>query len=419
MADDPIKSIYSDEKQNLFLENDTIAQIYQAENAYNLDRSTPLSALKQMMREHYTPNTLMDNKTALAVVYRVEDQIPSFFEAIDGYDPSSKVQLLRIRVLSDPRNFWLPAAKNQDDPVISLHPMVRCDPDQVKDISVGDLVKVEFNNNKSQFSTVADVGSVLKVIKRIQRPFNEPEINKKQTRLPALVPLPLTNNTSTPKKPMKTSSKGIDFLAAVEAFIPHPYKDSSGIWTVGVGSVIDKTFGTVANRRRRLYEKYVIQNLGNARLGKQLANDDKKALAYYRRTKTPLITRAQADEIKRLDLKKFEKIVNNKFPNTPLKQNQFDALVSFAYNSGGIWNRLANPIKRDPNNKEAVKKAFTDPRNTTSKNPRTGVRKKLKGLANRRAKEARLFNQGIYKNIKVKYTFNGVVYYGNRPYRGA
>ena len=193
VADDPIKSIYSDEKQNLFLENDTIAQIYQAENAYNLDRSTPLSALKQMMREHYTPNTLMDNKTALAVVYRVEDQIPSFFEAIDGYDPSSKVQLLRIRVLSDPRNFWLPAAKNQDDPVISLHPMVRCDPDQVKDIAVGDMVKVEFNNNKSQFSTIADVGSVLKVVKRIQRPFDEPEINKKQTLLPALIPLPITD----------------------------------------------------------------------------------------------------------------------------------------------------------------------------------------------------------------------------------
>jgi len=64
-------SIYSDEKQSQFLEGDTLALPIEAENAYSLDRSTPLSALKQMMREHYSPNTLLDNSVASAIVLAV------------------------------------------------------------------------------------------------------------------------------------------------------------------------------------------------------------------------------------------------------------------------------------------------------------------------------------------------------------
>jgi GH24 family phage-related lysozyme (muramidase) len=418
MPKTPKDSIYSDEKQSIFLRDETLASSYLAEKAYDLDRSSPLGALKNMLREYYSPNTLLDNKIATAVVLRIEPNYPTYIEAARQTSDQIPTEMVRIRVLSDPRNFWIPEPKTGDDPVISLHPIVRNNTSEFSGLKAGDIVEVEFFNNKSQFSNFIDVGQVKNIVSRTEVPTVVQPLAPPQIELPPVLPapkvIPKIEKKPTPNKPMKTSSKGIEFLAGVEGFVPHPYQDSSGIWTVGVGSVIDRKYGTVANRRRKRYEKYVIQNLGNARLGKQLANDDKKALAYYRKTKKPLITRAQADEIKRIDLKQFEKIVNNKFPNTPLKQNQFDALVSFAYNSGSIWNRLANPIKKDPSNKESVRKAFTDPRNTTSRNPRTGKRIKLRGLAKRRAKEARLFNEGEYRNIKVRYSFGGKNYFGDK-----
>ena len=98
-------SIYSDEKQSQFLEGDTLALSVEAENAYSLDRSTPLSALKQMMREHYSPNTLLDKSVVSAIVLAVDVQTPSYFETIEGYIHSEKVEMLRIRVLSNPRNY--------------------------------------------------------------------------------------------------------------------------------------------------------------------------------------------------------------------------------------------------------------------------------------------------------------------------
>ncbi len=45
------------------------------------------------------------------------------------------------------------------------------------------------------------------------------------------------------------------------------------------------------------------------------------------------ITQQQAEEYLKRDLKKFENVVDSCY--LPLNQNQFDALVSFAYNCGG------------------------------------------------------------------------------------
>ena len=180
-------SIYSDEIQSQFLEDDVLALQSQAPNTFSLDRSTPMGTLKQMMREYYSPNTLLDNTTATAMVLSVEPGVPSFLETIEGYSASDKVQLLRIRVLSDPRNYWLPVPKAQDDPVISLYPIVK-KPHALETIQIGDIVKVDFYNNKSQFSSITDVGEVMHVVAKSGRPFDTPLIEREVTRLPAQIP---------------------------------------------------------------------------------------------------------------------------------------------------------------------------------------------------------------------------------------
>jgi len=399
-------SIYSDEIQSKFLEADTLSLSIEAENAYSLDRSTPLSALKQMMREHYSPNTLLDNSVASAIVLAVDVETPSFFETIEGYVPSEKVEMLRIRVLSDPRNYWLPAPKAEEDPVVSLHPLVR-KPSTLKNINVGDIIKVNFYNNKSQFSSITDIGEVMSVVSRVQRPYDRPALVAIPTVLPALVPLTNTNNTSTPTKPMKMSAKGVDMLKGFEGFRAFPYKDSAGFWTVGYGSLID-TRKSGTSSRRILFEKYVKENLGAAAVTKYAKNSRNSntlyvaAKAQYLRTKTPFITAAQANQMKLVDNKKFEKIVNNTFKDVPLTQQQFDALVIWAYNLGGFGRApsLVRAVKNSRTNKETIKKAF-------ALYNRSGGRVD-KGLVMRRAKEARLFNDGEYNyNKKIAYKYNG------------
>jgi hypothetical protein len=202
------ESIYSDEKQSKFLEADTLAFPIEAENAYSLDRSTPLSALKHMMREYYSPNTLLDNSVASAIVLAVDVQAPSFYETVEGYVPSDKTEMLRIRVLSDPRNYWLPVPKSEDDPGISLHPLVR-KPSAFKNICVGDIIKVNFYNNKSQFSSITDIGEVTSVISRVERPFDSPYWKMpKGTQLPALVPLDAIPTPPPPEIDLKDTSAG-------------------------------------------------------------------------------------------------------------------------------------------------------------------------------------------------------------------
>lgn len=95
-----------------------------------------------------------------------------------------------------------------------------------------------------------------------------------------------------------------------------------------------------------------------------------------------VITQAQAEVYFRIDLEKFEKRVekyNNKYHWT---QNEFDALVSFAYNTGSINQLTANGTRT----KDVIAKKI--PEYCTSKG------KVIKGLQNRRAKELAMFLGG-------------------------
>ena len=109
-------------------------------------------------------------------------------------------------------------------------------------------------------------------------------------------------------------------------------------------------------------------------------------------TKGMRITQSQADAYLVRDLTKFEARVNKYQSVYNFNQNQFDALVSFAYNVGSI-DGLTNNGKRTI---AQISEKFT------AYNKSGG--KVLTGLTKRRNAERKLFN------TKVEYTFNGVDY---------
>lgn len=114
---------------------------------------------------------------------------------------------------------------------------------------------------------------------------------------------------------MKTSQIGIDLIKYFEGLHDgdmsiiglQPKMDPIGIWTEGYG--------------RAMRDK-------NGKFIKGIAN---KKLAYSRIT---IHTEAQAEKALVEDLKRFEKIVIRKL-GVAILQNQFDAIVSHTYNTGG------------------------------------------------------------------------------------
>ena len=96
---------------------------------------------------------------------------------------------------------------------------------------------------------------------------------------------------------MKINEAGLSLIKSFEGCKLQAYQDAVGVWTIGWG------------------------HTGGVKAGQK-------------------ITQAQADEYLRKDLEKFEKAVD-KISNGNLNENQFSALVSFAYNCGtGNLNKL-------------------------------------------------------------------------------
>lgn len=89
---------------------------------------------------------------------------------------------------------------------------------------------------------------------------------------------------------MQLSEKGKTLIKKYEGLKLSAYKCPAGVWTIGYGH----TAGVYAGQK---------------------------------------ITQKQADEIFDKDIKQFEDAVNS-LVKVPLKQGQFDALVSFVYNVG-------------------------------------------------------------------------------------
>jgi len=146
---------------------------------------------------------------------------------------------------------------------------------------------------------------------------------------------------------MKLDSKGYDLIKEFEGFSDRPYKCSAGIPTIGYGNTFYPD-------------------------GKRVSMLDKQ------------ITEEYADEI-------FKNVVDNfafkvsKLIKSKVTQNQFNALVSFAYNVG-IGNleksTLLKLVNINPNDAMIAKQFLRW-------NKAKG--KELKGLTNRRIKESALY----------------------------
>lgn len=148
---------------------------------------------------------------------------------------------------------------------------------------------------------------------------------------------------------MKTSREGLIEIASHEGIVLSPYRDSVGVWTVGIGHTSSAGSPSPASNRREF-------------------------------------SIAEIMEIFAKDIARFENRVNKAF-TVVLRQHEFDAAVSFDFNTGGIhkasWVRHINA-----NNRDAAKKAFMNWR-------------KPKEIIPRRQKERDLF-------FSHRYAANGV-----------
>jgi len=96
---------------------------------------------------------------------------------------------------------------------------------------------------------------------------------------------------------VNVSKAGIALIKHFEGVRSRPYKCAAGLWTIGIGHLIGD--------------------------GKQLPDS-------YNKT----FTEREIDELLKSDLKRFELGVSKMLPNVPLRQCEFDCLVSFAFNLG-------------------------------------------------------------------------------------
>ena len=106
---------------------------------------------------------------------------------------------------------------------------------------------------------------------------------------------------------MDVSKIGLDMIAKREGRRLKAYKDSVGVWTIGIGHT--------------------------------------SAAGPPKVTPGLTITSAECDEIFARDIVQYANAVN-KAVKVKLKQNEFDALVSFAYNVGSAGMARSTAIKR-------------------------------------------------------------------------
>ncbi len=146
---------------------------------------------------------------------------------------------------------------------------------------------------------------------------------------------------------MKISQRGLDLIKKYEGFRAKPYLCPAGVPTIGYGATYYPN-------------------------GKRVKMSDN------------MITERQAEQMLCLQLSKYESAVS-RYIRANINQNQFDALVSFAYNLGiGSLQRstLLKRVNKNPNNPK-IKREF-------KKWVYAGGRK-LKGLIKRRKDEAVLY----------------------------
>lgn len=145
---------------------------------------------------------------------------------------------------------------------------------------------------------------------------------------------------------MKTAKRGIDLIKEFEGFRAKPYRDAVGIPTIGYGNTY--------------YEDGRAVKLTDA-----------------------VISTARGEELLKSVLTRYEAAVN-RYVQVPINQNQFDALVSFAYNVGNENLRKSTLMKL------LNARKYSLAAEQFSRWNRAGG-KVLPGLVRRRAREKALF----------------------------
>jgi len=151
---------------------------------------------------------------------------------------------------------------------------------------------------------------------------------------------------------MRTGKAGIDLIVKFEGLKLRPYKCPAGLWTVGFGTLIGD--------------------------GKSLPPEWNRTFSYD-----------ECVDLLKKELRGKERGVL-RLVRWPLTQNEFDALVSFAYNLGlGCLQRSTIRQKLNRGDKEGAVQSLLK----YNKARVNGVLKELRGLTRRRQAEAALFNK--------------------------
>ena len=148
---------------------------------------------------------------------------------------------------------------------------------------------------------------------------------------------------------MVTSKNGIDMIKGFEGCVLHAYDDGFGNLTIGYGHCASDVF------------------------------------------KGEVITESEAEELLKKDIKRFEENVNKYVSTYNFNQNEFDALVSFAYNIGSVDELLRNGT---------LERAGITERMMLYVHAGDMV---VEGLVNRRKKEVELFNKPIKTAHSISY----------------
>lgn len=149
---------------------------------------------------------------------------------------------------------------------------------------------------------------------------------------------------------MKTSNKGLVELVGHEGVCLSKYKDSVGVWTIGIGAT-----------------RTEIPDIASWPL-------DKK------------ITMQEAFELLNKSIVKYENAINKNLTR-PIAQYEFDALVSWCYNVGTGWVSKSTLMKRI--NARERGQTLADALLMYRRPPE---------IVGRRKKEAKLLSTGIYSN---------------------
>ena len=149
---------------------------------------------------------------------------------------------------------------------------------------------------------------------------------------------------------MKTSQNGLRALMKSESFEPVAYKDSAGIWTVGYGSI--RVDGQPVVKGQRITQEKAANELARFISG-------------------------------------LEAGLTSALNKTPTTQYEFDAFVNIAYNIGLSGALGSTFLKR---HKEGDKRGCAEAIKWWNK----AGGQTVKGLVNRREREANMYLNGVY-----------------------